>query len=100
MWHASLVVSHVPVRPDSDFRVAYSWSKNNFLLSSSMDTTVKLWHLSTGKCLRTFVHDDCVTAGKSLRRVVALGSVAIPIANMLTHPARLCPAIRHEFSVS
>lgn len=38
-----------------------SWSKNNFLLSSSMDKTVRLWHLSRAECLCTFKHKDFVT---------------------------------------
>lgn len=37
-----------------------SWSKNNFLLSSSMDKTVRLWHLSRDECLCTFKHTDFV----------------------------------------
>lgn len=37
-----------------------SWSKNNFLLSSSMDKTVRLWHLSRKECLCTFKHNDFV----------------------------------------
>lgn len=37
-----------------------SWSKNNFLLSSSMDKTVRLWHLSRYECLCTFKHTDFV----------------------------------------
>ncbi|KXJ88674.1 WD40-repeat-containing domain protein [Microdochium bolleyi] len=39
-----------------------SWSKNNFLLSSSMDKTVKLWHMSRPECLCTFKHKDFVTS--------------------------------------
>ncbi|RYO76414.1 hypothetical protein DL766_000512 [Monosporascus sp. MC13-8B] len=39
-----------------------SWSKNNFLLSSSMDRTVRLWHLSRPECLCTFKHNDFVTS--------------------------------------
>ncbi|TWU76127.1 hypothetical protein ED733_007912 [Metarhizium rileyi] len=39
-----------------------SWSKNNFLLSSSMDKTVKLWHMSRPECLCTFKHNDLVTS--------------------------------------
>ena len=35
-----------------------SWSKNNFLLSSSMDKTVRLWHVSRQECLCTFKHKD------------------------------------------
>jgi WD40 repeat protein len=42
--------------------LALSWSKNNFLLSSSMDKTVKLWHLSRSECLYTFKHSDLVTS--------------------------------------
>ncbi|KAF2088049.1 WD40 repeat-like protein, partial [Saccharata proteae CBS 121410] len=37
-----------------------SWSKNNFLLSSSMDKTVRLWHISRAECLCTFKHADFV----------------------------------------
>ena len=37
-----------------------SWSKNHFLLSSSMDKTVRLWHVSTADCLRIFDHKDFV----------------------------------------
>ncbi|KAM0322138.1 hypothetical protein ACHAQA_009626 [Verticillium albo-atrum] len=39
-----------------------SWSKNNFLLSSSMDKTVRLWHMSRRECLCTFRHKDFVTS--------------------------------------
>eukprot|EP00899_Mesostigma_viride_P012407 jgi/Mesvir1/21167/Mv08927-RA.1 len=39
-----------------------SWSKSNFLLSSSMDKTVRLWHISMDQCLRVFRHNDFVTA--------------------------------------
>ncbi|KAJ6439845.1 WD repeat containing protein 44 [Purpureocillium lavendulum] len=42
--------------------LALSWSKNNFLLSSSMDKTVKLWHMSRQECLCTFKHNDLVTS--------------------------------------
>ncbi|KAK3296376.1 WD40-repeat-containing domain protein [Chaetomium fimeti] len=38
-----------------------SWSKNNFLLSSSMDKTVRLWHMSRSDCLCAFKHKDFVT---------------------------------------
>ncbi|KAK4056393.1 hypothetical protein OIO90_002536 [Microbotryomycetes sp. JL221] len=39
-----------------------SWSKNNFLLSSSMDKTVRLWHISRSECLCAFQHLDFVTS--------------------------------------
>ncbi|OAQ78940.1 WD repeat containing protein 44 [Purpureocillium lilacinum] len=42
--------------------LALSWSKNGFLLSSSMDKTVKLWHMSRQECLCTFKHNDLVTS--------------------------------------
>eukprot|EP00052_Salpingoeca_macrocollata_P009980 m.78205 g.78205 ORF g.78205 m.78205 type:complete len:709 (+) comp17341_c0_seq3:286-2412(+) len=41
-----------------------SWSHtgNLFLLSSSMDKTVRLWHVTRNECLACFLHDDFVTA--------------------------------------
>lgn len=42
--------------------LALSWSKNNFLLSSSMDKTVRLWHTSQKECLCVFRHSDLVTS--------------------------------------
>ncbi|XP_072962244.1 uncharacterized protein [Typha angustifolia] len=38
-----------------------SWSKSQYLLSSSMDKTVRLWHMSTNSCLKMFSHSDYVT---------------------------------------
>ncbi|XP_020225419.1 WD repeat-containing protein 44 [Cajanus cajan] len=38
-----------------------SWSKSQHLLSSSMDKTVRLWHLSSESCLKVFSHSDYVT---------------------------------------
>ncbi|KAI0500019.1 hypothetical protein KFK09_018227 [Dendrobium nobile] len=38
-----------------------SWSKSQYLLSSSMDMTVRLWHLSSNSCLKIFSHSDYVT---------------------------------------
>lgn len=39
-----------------------NWSKNYFLLTSSMDKTVRLWHISRSECLCCFQHTDFVTA--------------------------------------
>ncbi|KAF0292197.1 WD repeat-containing protein 44 [Amphibalanus amphitrite] len=39
-----------------------SWSKNYFILSSSMDKTVRLWHISRKECLCCFQHIEFVTA--------------------------------------
>lgn len=38
-----------------------SWSKNNFLLSTSMDKTVRLWYVNRNDCLCQFKHKDVVT---------------------------------------
>uniref|UniRef100_A0A7I4F1N6 WD repeat-containing protein 44 n=1 Tax=Physcomitrium patens TaxID=3218 RepID=A0A7I4F1N6_PHYPA len=41
-----------------------SWSQSQFLLSSSMDKTVRLWHISYDECLRIFPHNDYVTCAQ------------------------------------
>ncbi|KHJ85720.1 WD domain, G-beta repeat protein, partial [Oesophagostomum dentatum] len=46
-----------------------SWSKNYFILSSGMDRTVKLWHLSRTECLCCFQHVDFVTCVAFLPKV-------------------------------
>ncbi|KAI4366082.1 hypothetical protein MLD38_022005 [Melastoma candidum] len=38
-----------------------SWAKSQHLLSSSMDKTVRLWHMSSKSCLKIFRHSDYVT---------------------------------------
>ncbi|XP_057542374.1 uncharacterized WD repeat-containing protein C3H5.08c-like isoform X2 [Amaranthus tricolor] len=38
-----------------------AWSESNFLLSSSMDKTVRLWKIGSNTCLSTFHHTDYVT---------------------------------------
>ncbi|KAL6005637.1 hypothetical protein ACLOJK_006207 [Asimina triloba] len=35
-----------------------SWSKNKYLLSSSMDKTVRLWQVGSDRCLKVFAHSD------------------------------------------
>lgn len=42
--------------------LSLAWSKNNFLVSGSMDRTVRLWNVERSECLETFAHDDFVTA--------------------------------------
>jgi WD40 repeat protein len=39
-----------------------SWSYGNFLLTSSMDNTVKLYHIHHPSCLCTFYHTDSVSS--------------------------------------
>jgi len=66
--------THVPVLSEQPLRelqghtadiLDLSWSATNgeseFLLSSSMDRTVRLWHASSDVCLRVFEHGDFVT---------------------------------------
>lgn len=38
-----------------------SWSKNNCLISSSIDSTVRLWKVGVDQCLKVFRHTDYVT---------------------------------------
>ncbi|KAL6526996.1 hypothetical protein OROGR_016086 [Orobanche gracilis] len=38
-----------------------SWSNNNYLLSSSVDKTVRLWRVGVDKCMKIFKHSDYVT---------------------------------------
>lgn len=39
-----------------------SWSKNDFLLSGSVDRTIRLWHPRSKSCLRRLLHADIVTS--------------------------------------
>ena len=39
-----------------------SWNKENFLLSASIDKTVRLWHTARAECLHVYPHVDCVTS--------------------------------------
>ncbi|KAG6512210.1 hypothetical protein ZIOFF_030306 [Zingiber officinale] len=38
-----------------------SWSSNKYILSSSKDKTVRLWHVGSDNCLKVFCHIDYVT---------------------------------------
>lgn len=42
--------------------VAVSWSKNDFLLSASVDRTIRLWHPKAKACIRKLLHSDIVTS--------------------------------------
>jgi WD40 repeat protein len=44
--------------------ISLDWSKNDFLISGSMDRTVRLWHVDRSECLQTFPHEDFVTGVK------------------------------------
>ncbi|KAL0482628.1 hypothetical protein AKO1_014344 [Acrasis kona] len=37
------------------------WSKSNFLITSSMDKRVRVWHATREECLVTFLHSEIVT---------------------------------------
>ncbi|GFP93673.1 WD repeat-containing protein 44 [Phtheirospermum japonicum] len=39
-----------------------SWAKNNCLLSSSVDKTVRLWRVGVDHCIKIFPHSDYVTS--------------------------------------
>ncbi|VVB15828.1 unnamed protein product [Arabis nemorensis] len=39
-----------------------SWSKDNYLLSASMDKTVRLWKVGSNACLGVFAHTSYVTS--------------------------------------
>ncbi|ONK79915.1 uncharacterized protein A4U43_C01F11770 [Asparagus officinalis] len=45
----------------SDDVLDLSWSKSQYLLSSSMDKTVRLWDIETKTCVKMFAHSDYVT---------------------------------------
>ncbi|OQS02252.1 hypothetical protein THRCLA_05359 [Thraustotheca clavata] len=55
-------------QPDQSYQghtmpiVDVSWSRSNFILSASMDKTVRLWHISKEECLHVFQHPDSVPA--------------------------------------
>ncbi|EMG49989.1 hypothetical protein G210_5014, partial [Candida maltosa Xu316] len=51
-------------RGHSSSILSLAWSKNNFLITGSMDRTAKLWHVDRDQCLQTFQHEDFVTAVK------------------------------------
>ncbi|KAJ8538622.1 hypothetical protein K7X08_029918 [Anisodus acutangulus] len=54
-------------KPVHEFRghtgevLALSWSKNGYLLSSSVDKTARLWQVGHDKCLGVYLHNNYVT---------------------------------------
>ncbi|CAH6720196.1 WD repeat-containing protein [[Candida] jaroonii] len=71
--HEDTVYPYAPVfhqKPVKVFKghsnsvLSIDWSKNNFLVSGSMDKTVKLWHIDRSSALATFQHEDFVTTVK------------------------------------
>eukprot|EP00742_Colponemidia_sp_Colp-10_P003023 GILJ01003225.1.p1 GENE.GILJ01003225.1~~GILJ01003225.1.p1 ORF type:complete len:671 (-),score=104.71 GILJ01003225.1:74-2086(-) len=60
-----LVFNPIPYREYKGHKgdvIGLAWSKSSFLLSASMDTTVRLWHVTRGEQLSLFQHSDFVTA--------------------------------------
>lgn len=46
----------------SDEITDLKWSKNNFIVTASLDKTVRLWHVARSKCLAIFNPEDIVTS--------------------------------------
>eukprot|EP00252_Welwitschia_mirabilis_P027961 TRINITY_DN9847_c0_g2_i2.p1 TRINITY_DN9847_c0_g2~~TRINITY_DN9847_c0_g2_i2.p1 ORF type:complete len:633 (-),score=116.58 TRINITY_DN9847_c0_g2_i2:31-1929(-) len=61
-------IFHLSERPLCSFHghqldvLDLSWSQSQYLLSASMDKTVRLWHLGRQTCLKTFFHNGVVTS--------------------------------------
>lgn len=67
IYGSAPVFHKVPVRVfegHTSTVISLDWSKNNFLISGSMDSTAKLWNVERQDCLETFRHEDFVTAVK------------------------------------
>ncbi|KAJ3386005.1 WD repeat-containing protein 44 [Lobulomyces angularis] len=45
-----------------DAIIDITWSRNNFIASSSLDKTVRLWHVKEPECLCSFIHRDAVAS--------------------------------------
>jgi len=61
---SDLYMERTPIRRFAGHRAdvsGLSWSKNNFILSASVDKTVRLWHPDSDVCLHVFGHTDSVT---------------------------------------
>lgn len=67
LFRAAPVFLQEPVRVfegHTNTVLCLDWSKNNFLVSGSMDKTVKLWNVDRAECLESFDHTDFVTSVK------------------------------------
>jgi WD40 repeat protein len=45
-----------------NYVVDLAWSRSQYLLSAGMDNFVRLWHMSTDRCLHKLQHPDCVSS--------------------------------------
>lgn len=50
------------IKAHSQGVTSLDWSKNNFLISGSMDNSAKIWHVDREECLREFKHEEFVTS--------------------------------------
>ncbi|RLV94702.1 hypothetical protein JA1_001515 [Spathaspora sp. JA1] len=67
VFHSAPVFHQSPIRifkGHTKSILSLTWSKNNFLISGSMDKTARLWHVDRSKCLQVFQHEDFVTTVK------------------------------------
>lgn len=67
IYRAAPVFHNKPVRifqAHSKAIMALDWSKNNFLISGSVDKTIKIWHVDKPSSLSTFESLDIVTSLK------------------------------------
>lgn len=60
-WISKKPVQFFKSKQRSDV-VALAWSKRNFLISSSMDHRVSVWHVTKQECLVSFKHNELVTS--------------------------------------
>ena len=63
--HDHRIFEDTPIRQFNGHKshiVDFAWSKSGFLLSASLDCTVRLWHISNDNCLCVFKHKDMVTS--------------------------------------